>query len=451
MPRSFIARSLLVLFLIPAAGEATVTVREGLDSPAQQRLAGEWRLVPRLTERLTGSSQGGPEQVTISATPSVTGELPGPVMAALQERPVDLAGTLTFGRQKFLFLLTEKNGSQRLLCYSASGSVLLWLHFAVVPASQSANDLLFLGGETATSPFFAYERAYSSTLSADTKVLLQQATDLGGKTDEALSELAESMEWQGIIEVLVEEIRRDPQGQHNNRLIALGRVLGRHLKDVRLDLDPLIPLLASQTWTNQQKTAEVLAIASGRPDLLAGREKALVRALIPLTTSQRGPVVQPALTALRALTGQTQLARNPVGWVEWFKETYGEEISLTGAVYETLGIIRARSAGEGGAPLYSLNGSSFVPVADFVDNARGFVEDARRLGVQASFVSIVPFEMNSASTRNEAFQQIVPVQEALARLGISNLTVAPASNDFYPLFEGGLPHSDKSTSPGGGG
>lgn len=415
-----------------------------------ERLAGTWRLAPELSERLTSSQGGSFELFTITADSSILASAPAAAKAAAGSDPIALTGTLTSGNTQFLFLLAGSSGTGRLVCYKrprAEGADIkaLSIHFALIPARERGKDLLFLGGESLREPFFAYEREKSEaskSLSQETERLLQEA--FNEPFSPALLRLPGQPDWQAVIDSILDEFRLQPEGDHNNRLIVLSAVLAEHRSEARLDLAPLLAVVASRTWTNQQKGAYVLAAL--RRDLFSGKEEQVCRALIPLTTSQRGSVVSPALQVLHLLSGNTRLQRDPIAWSAWFERTYGKKLRLEGSVYELVCTIQAGDASSG-QQLYSFNGGPPVGAEGLKRELKNHVQVAEAHGLHPTFIVLVPMEIHSAASQDEALNAAEPGRKILEELGFKGFTVVPERTEFYEPFKPGFPRSQALAKP----
>jgi hypothetical protein len=430
-----------LLALVPSEGQGKVALQPAGGNVASRHLAGEWRLLPELSQRLTGAPTGGPDLVAITSDPSVLDSLPPQIEVILKPSPVYMAGTLTFAKARFVFLLTEQEGSQRLLCFQSgtSGSGALSIFFDVIPAKEPQNDLLFLGGDKDGQPFFAYERVSlpkTSGLSEATRTLLLDA--LANTYSPSLEKLTECPDWQGAVDLLIEEVRSDPNGPHNNHCIVLQHMVTRHLAEIRLDVEPLLAVLQSRSWTNQQKTADVLAEAVRRPDLFKGNEKKTIRSLIPLTGSQRGPVVKPALQVLHALAGMNTPQRDPLGWARWFYSRFGEKIDLSGSVYELVAVIASENSPDG-TTHFKLEEQRLKDKVELRSRIQAFISRARTAGLRPRFVALVPTPVTSTETQDKAIRDAQPIRDVLGTLGIEEITLAPEGTTFYPPFEAGFP------------
>jgi hypothetical protein len=437
----------------PARG--AITLCQACENVASHRLAGSWKLVSDLTERLTPTSAGAPERVSLTSDPSVLGTLPPEVTSAIGASQVFQAGTLQFANSTFSFLVTERAGNLSLLCFhprtQSSSSRPITILFTIVPAKESRNDLLFLGGETDAQPFYAYERAERAsipTLSSETRDLLQKALAYSypAQLDESLRKLPERPDWQDVTDTLVDALRSDPNSVHNNRLIVLRAIVTRHLAEVRIELAPLLKVLASPRWTNQQKTVDLLEALAQRPALFSGMERPLVRALIPLTTSQRGPVVNPTLDLLHQLTGKKDLQRDPKAWAHWYTVTYGEALDLSDAVYERVSVISRETTATGLAG-YVLNGKRVGSLDALSSSVQAEILRAQSAGLRPSFAILVSYDITSAETQDAAMRESAPILKVLERLGVHEYTVTPAKTRFYPPFEPKASGSAPSSTP----
>lgn len=417
-----------------------------------ERLVGTWRLAPELSERLTSSQGGSFELFTIAADPSILASAPAAAKAAAGTDSIALTGTLISGDTRFLFLLAGNRGT-KLVCYrqprtEGAEVKLLSIHVALIPARERGKDLLFLGGESLGEPFFAYEREKSEaskSLSQETQQLLQEA--LRDPFSPARLRLPAQPDWQAVVDSILDEFRLQPEGAHNNRLLILSAVLAEHRSEARLDLDPLLAVVASRTWTNQQKGAYVLAAL--RRDLFTGKEEQVCRVLIPLTTSQRGSVVAPALQVLHVLSGSTRLQRDPIAWSAWFEKTYGKKLPLEGAVYELACTIQARD-GSSGQQFYSFNGGPPVGADALKRELKNHVQVAEAHGLNPAFIVLVPMEIHSAATQNEALTAAESGRKILEELGFKDFTVVPERTEFYEPFNPGFPRSQPLTKSSAG-
>jgi hypothetical protein len=441
MKRSVLSSLFLILCFFLADGLWGIVFQPGGGNIARLHLAGEWRLQGELSQRLTGQLNGAPDLISIAADPRVLEALPPEIEALLKSSPVYLAGTLTFGKTGFAFLLIDQEGSQRLLCFhpESAGAGIFSIFFDVIPANEPLNDLLFLGGEKDGPPIFAYDRVAlpkTPRLEEETRTLLLDS--LSNTFSPSLKKLAERSDWQAAIDLLVEEMRSDPKGLHNNRCIVLDTIVVHHLAQARLDITPLLAVEAGPPWNNQQKAAIVLANAVRRPDLFKGEEKATIRAMIALTASQRGPVVEPALRVLHALTGEKALQRDPLAWARWFEAHYREKIDLRGSVYELVDVI-AIELSPNGAVGFRADGKLVKDKEELRAQIQGFISRARAEGLLPRFVALVPTPITSPETGDQATREAQPVQEVLGSLGIEEFTVTPEDTVFYPPFEPGFP------------
>lgn len=442
---------LLVLCSLSNPGRCFSSVASSAGNLVSRHLAGEWRLSGSLSTRLTGSGGGAPSQVSIQDDPSALGTISPTVERALAGSPIFLAGSLQFEAGRFSFLLAEKDGTPVLICFpqGQEGARPIIVLIALVPAKDKVNDLLFLGGETETQPFFAYERAEKLAgphLTAETERLLDIALDgsISKQFSQALEELPKRPDWQKVVDTLIEAIRRDPNALHNNRLIVLLAIVSAHLHEARVDLDPLIAALGTERWTNQQKTADLLAKMAENKALFKSKEQPVIRALIPLTASQRGLVTEPALLTLHRLTGNSSLQRDPEGWARWFEAKYHETIRLVGTVYELVTVIGTEE-GEAGARRYRI-GNRLYRLEEIQKPLQAAIDEARQAGLRPSFAFLVTEPITSAETEAAGVAEAGSARTILERLGIQDLLLVPKDARFYEPFKPGYPPSTHSDS-----
>jgi len=275
-------------------------------------------------------------------------------------------------------------------------------------------------------------------LTAESRRLIQYV-DQPGSAEQlpAFMALADRPDWQTIADHLVERIRDDPNGSHNNTCLALGFVVKRHLDDIELDIDPLLGLLSTLPWTNQQKAAGVLAVAAQRVELFAGNEERAIRLAIPLTTSQRGRVVSPVLRILHALTDEKELGRDPAAWVGWYEKRYQDKIDLRGSVYELLAIVHPRD--KDGKRTYQLNAQTVGDVAGLGDALESLSQAAATHALRAVPVVVVNPEVLEDLDMARIYEVMSEYSMIFARAGMGLMTVAPATDVFYPPYEAGFP------------
>ncbi len=257
----------------------------------------------------------------------------------------------------------------------------------------------------------------------------------------AFMALADRPDWQAISDYLVERIRKDPNGRHNNTCLALGFAIKRHLDEIELDIDPLLGLLSTRPWTNQQKAAGVLAVAAQRAELFAGNEERAVRLAIPLTTSQRGRVVSPALRILHALTDEKELERDPAAWVGWYEKRYEKKIDLRGSVYELLAIVHPRD--EDGKRTYELNGQPVGDIGGLSDALESLSQAAATHALPAVPVVMVDPEILESMDMARVSKVMQEHSMIFARAGMGGMTISPDMDVFYPPYEAGFPATTK--------
>ncbi len=253
----------------------------------------------------------------------------------------------------------------------------------------------------------------------------------------AFMALADRPDWQAIADYLVERIRDYPNGSHNNTCLALGFVVKRHLDEIELAIDPLLGLLSTLPWTNQQKAAGVLAAAAQRAELFAGNEERAIRLAIPLTTSQRGRVVSPALGILHVLTDEKELERDPAAWVGWYEKRYQEKIDLRGSVYELLAIVRSRD--EDGKRTYELNGQPVGDASGLRDALASLSRAAATHALPAVPVVVVDPEILENLNMARIGEVMSEHSMIFARAGMGGMTISPETDVFYPPYEAGFP------------
>jgi hypothetical protein len=433
MQKRLILSSFFVCLLSVSSLPASAAIKIALSSqnPVAARLEGSWETEAELSERLLGERSETSRYVTFRSDAAALDS--APLEGALGGRPAYLAGVMEFPGAEFFFALTAEGGSPQVVCVKRGkvGVQALSFLLLLVPGAEKTTDLLFLGGGSLQEPFLTYQRTpaeLESKLSSETLSVVRQAIESGQGIERVDRELPMRSDWQGVVDLLIEEIRRNPRGPHNNRCLLLEAIVRKHSGEVRMDVLPVIQVLASRSPTNQQKAAQILAAAAERKDLFRGHEQEAARALIPLTASQRGRVVRPALETLHRLTGQS-FGRVPEAWSKWFKETYDERVDLSSAVYELLAVVRRDASGR---ETFTLDGKPAGGLPELTAALREFRVRAEGLGLKPSVALITQGDISQDVARGLVPAEVEKLFGILDSLGIKSLNAAPATDEFYP-------------------
>ena len=283
--------------------------------------------------------------------------------------------------------------------------------------------------------FFVAFQSTAAQLTPETGVLLERAlsTDPGTGINtvyEAMGQIPDRPDWQAALDVLLDQLRNNPSGDNNNRCLIIESILGRHSDEASMDLRPLIPLLKTQDPFNQQKAAQVVETVISRHDLVKPIEQDLIRALIPLTTSQRERVVRPALLALESLTGQQSIGRDPDKWVEWYFSRFHEKIDLSRAIYELLVIVHIPGNGDSG---FIVNGHPVSDDKSLKEEILAVKAEADRRDLQISLIVITDQEsLDSDKIMLDLLDRIKSLEPAVKAAGIEAVTFAPRTEKYYP-------------------
>lgn len=444
--RSLVAGLYLLASLLAGGALAQTTTGNLIAN----RLEGSWSADPTLTPQLTGMSVEPELTVAFRREPTAVAGL-GEHGAALANREIFFTGSMSMLGRDHPFVLTSEQGIPTILSVwpnrgGAPGTRLRRFTVMLAVAKEPSGDLLFLGTEDASEPMTPFRRSPDPArlaLSPETAKLLDAALMVGDTraVEEAMARLPDRPDWQAVIDVLVADMRRAPDASHNNRSLLLEAIVSRHLPEARLDVAPLIAAIRTRSWTNQQKTAQVLAAAAERPELFRWHEQPAIAALIPLTASQRSRVVQAALATLHRLTDQ-RLGRQPSEWVAWYEAKYGEKLDLTGSVYELVTTVRRVEEREA----FKVGETLVEGLGGLQAEARRFAERARALGLEPAVV-LLGGDEQLASGADSTIRWAEPLIKALGEVGITSIVVSPRTDEFYPPFEPGFPRT-KPASPG---
>jgi hypothetical protein len=282
--------------------------------------------------------------------------------------------------------------------------------------------------------FFAAFQSAATQLTPETSLLLERAlsTDSGAGINtvyEAMRQIPDRPDWQAALDVMMDQLRSNPAGDNNNRCLIIEFILSKHSDEASMDLGPLIPVLKTQDAFNQQKAAQVIIAVISRHDLVKPIEQDLIRALIPLTTSQRERVVRPAVQALESLTGQQSIGRDPDGWIKWYFSNFHEKIDLSRAVYELLVVVRVPDNNNSG---FILNGHPVPDDKSLEEEILALKTEAERKGLRISLAVITDQEsLDSDEIMHSLLDGMKSLEPAVKAAGIEAVTFAPRTEKYY--------------------
>jgi hypothetical protein len=162
----------------------------------------------------------------------------------------------------------------------------------------------------------------------------------------AMQRFAKQSDAPQAIPRLLAEMRKNAPNLDNNVGLQVEFILHSH-PQAPCDMAPLLEGIRRKIWNSQQKCAQALAPLLERGDG-KGHEQELAKDLIPLLASQRPRVFQSAQNCLKGLTHQ-DLGNTPNRWLEWYADEFGDELDMSGAVWEDLVVVRSSIVQEGGA------------------------------------------------------------------------------------------------------
>lgn len=136
-------------------------------------------------------------------------------------------------------------------------------------------------------------------------------------------------------------------------------------------------------------------------------------------------MIEPTLELLRLVTGQ-ELGRNPEAWQTWYAEEHGEVVDLSGAVSETLVLVRPIE-GDDGTTRYRVQDRTLGKLDEVVERVEAIEEQS------ALPVSIVVLLENPRFERTSIPQRVQGLAEVLLPLDLP-VTVSPTTDVFYPPF-----------------
>lgn len=139
---------------------AELQVRSDKENVVASRLTGEWEPDAELTKRLGGSTPSG---VVFKSDLAVAAKIPAKYEKFLKDKQIFLAGTMTLRGQDQPFVLIEMKGNPYVVWFREQGGDPFGdaesFNVMLAVAKETANDLLFIGGDFNNQPFAAYKRA----------------------------------------------------------------------------------------------------------------------------------------------------------------------------------------------------------------------------------------------------------------------------------------------------
>jgi len=170
----------------------------------------------------------------------------------------------------------------------------------------------------------------------------------------AMQRFAKQSEAPQAIPRLLAEMQKSAPQLDNNVGLQIEFILHSH-PQAPCDMEPLLEGIRRKIWNSQQKCAQALAPLLDRGDG-KGREQELAKDLIPLLASQRPRVFDAAEHCLKGLTKQ-DLGNVPDRWLVWYADEFGDELDMSGAVWEDLVVVRTSQVEENGArkPHYEID------------------------------------------------------------------------------------------------
>lgn len=155
---------LLLSALTPVAVRlaAELQVRSDKENVVASRLVGQWEPDAELTKRLGGNAEG---TIAFKSDPTVATKVPAKYEKFLKDKAIFLAGTMTFGGKNQPFVLIEMKGNPYVAWFREQGGDPFGdaesFNVMLAVAKETANDLLFVGGDFNNQPFAAYKRVAS--------------------------------------------------------------------------------------------------------------------------------------------------------------------------------------------------------------------------------------------------------------------------------------------------
>ena len=139
---------------------AELQVRSDKENVVASRLVGNWEPDAELTKRLGGNAPG---TVAFKSDLNVATKVPDKYEKFLKDKQIFLAGTMTLRGKDQPFVLIEMKGNPYVVWFREQGGDPFGdaesFNVMMAAAKETANDLLFIGGDFNNQPFAAYKRA----------------------------------------------------------------------------------------------------------------------------------------------------------------------------------------------------------------------------------------------------------------------------------------------------
>lgn len=149
-----------VLLIVTSTSAAELKVAPDKDNVVASRLEGRWKVNAGISTRL-GRNRGG--ILEFNANHKVVAKIPQKYNEFLADRTIYMAGTMIRDETAHGFILIQHKGNPHVVYFrerdgdpfgdAESFNVMLAV------AEDTANDLLFVGGDFNNQPFTAYERS----------------------------------------------------------------------------------------------------------------------------------------------------------------------------------------------------------------------------------------------------------------------------------------------------
>ena len=152
--------SILFLLNLPSLLLAGLNVETEKDNVVSSRLEGTWDVNSTISTRL-GRNKGG--EISFRSDNRIVADIPQKYEDFLKEYTIYMAGIFTMRETEHPFLLIQHKGNPHIVYFRERDGDPLGdaesFNVMLAPAKETANDLLFIGGDFNNQPFTAYERS----------------------------------------------------------------------------------------------------------------------------------------------------------------------------------------------------------------------------------------------------------------------------------------------------
>jgi hypothetical protein len=213
----------------------------------------------------------------------------------------------------------------------------------------------------------------------------------------------------------------------NNGFLLVSKILQSH-PGTEIPLNVLLKGLQRSVWNSQQKCLLALEQALNERNMALHREE-LLRFIVPLTTSQRSRVYEPATRCLQRITGE-KYGPDPEEWNAYFERNYRTRLDLRKSVYELVVVFEEKTKGE-----YEIAGKTVLGLDGLKAELQALRQQASQRNVELAVIDRLPEEkINKFWSEGIPTELQAVLQTVVVDLGITAFTFSPPGDVFRPPY-----------------